>query len=260
MNLKKKGLSSAQKKVLIAAGVAAIAAGGYLAYRHYSGSAPAPFKPFDLDELRNAPGKKISIKDYSAAVTRSKDATWSTAQHMDMPTVMRSEQTFPAGHTFHRLSQVAETKFSPVTYSTSNAQDFGRYTSHFKQELVGKVHHVQFTAKTPLKVPSTTTALDSLKEVIRKNEGVDPSPERVMRTYNSLHGSDWNDKTALGFISNLRSKGYGALVDELDAGVVGESPLIVFGKNVTSKVSRPLSSDVVKAAEEGLREITNRKL
>lgn len=43
-------------------------------------------------------------------------------------------------------------------------------------------------------------------------------------------------------------------------GVIGEKPLVVFSKKVSSKVSESLTKEMIDSAESNLIELSNRKL
>jgi hypothetical protein len=86
------------------------------------------------------------------------------------------------------------------------------------------------------------------------------STEHLMEEYQKLSGGQWNNTQAEQLFGVLRKKGFGAIVDEMDAGVIGETPLVVFARDILGeKNNTPLTHDDITHAESNLIELENRK-
>lgn len=252
----KQSFVAKNKKTLIKVGVAAGVVGGlYLSGKVWEAKT--------LKSIQENVGKDISAQDFKNHVNYSKMKTWGKNDYLHDSSFEREEFTLPAGHTFHRLSQKAETEFRGATYSTHNQDDLHRYIAQFRGELGGDLHHVTFQANEDIRVPKLSTTLESLKESLIGGKEEFRSwytDERVLAKYQDLSGGSWDDNHAEGMFSSLRKKGYGAIVDEMDAGVIGESPLVIFARDlVGKKSSTPLTDDAIANAESSLVELSNRK-
>jgi hypothetical protein len=217
-------------------------------------------------ELPVIPGEPVDTNTWIDLVTRSKQDAWSTGflkdSSYDMP-----DFELPAGHTFQRMSQHAEDGYSRATYMTHNAKDHARYMHEFG--MTGnraKMNLITMESKEPIKVPSLSKRLKAMQEVMTEDLGYDTklgyeaAPSDVKRVYQNMSGGDWNDNRAFRFFDNLGKKGYSAIVDDMDAGIIGDSPLVAFRPEAFKpKVSTPVSEQMFKAAASALREVDHRK-
>ena len=220
---------------------------GLVIYGHQSG------KIKDL-----VPGERCSLNDFKHNVQASKIQSWGLSGYLQDSSFDQQEFTLAAGHTFHRLSTTAEDSFTGATYATHSVEDFNRYVSIFRHEKVTaqQFHHVTFKAEKDIKIPDLATRLDALKKTMRL--GVDD--ETVLAQYKSMSGGSWSDSTSKSFFKELAKRGYGAIIDDMDAGVIGESPLVVFDTgSMSKKVASVLTDSQINAAENALTEIRNRK-
>lgn len=213
------------------------------------------------EELKLLAGKPISLDQYTKAMQASKYASWSGGGYIKESSYLRPAFSLPAGHTFNRISTAAEKTFGDSTYATHSISDFNRYIAGFSGEKSGiPLKHITFKATKEIKVPDLTTTLDSLETVLKKYSSDPISKEEVVRRYQGLSGGNWSDKHALGLFSELRKRGFGAIVDEMDAGVIGETPLVIFSKAVKPpKNAVPLTNSAMQRAKEALIELENRK-
>lgn len=270
----KKGLSPGQKKALkIGIGVAAV--GGIIALGVYTDRQNQGF----ADELSSIAGESIDVGKFEKGVNLSKLETWGKSGYIQPSSYEHEEFSLPAGHTFHRISQSAEKEFKDATYSTPDIDDFNRYVVGFRGEKAGsELHHVTFSAKEPIKVPSLTTALEAFRESLSKEyERASPerkkvldeiagskghaSKENALALYENMSGGSWDSNRAKAFMAVLKSKGYDAIVDEMDAGVIGDKPLVIFNHDkMGPKSSKPLTDEIISSAEKELKELTSRKL
>lgn len=211
------------------------------------------------------PGKPVSLDQFHRGVGLSTAKTWGSSGYIQKVSFDRPAMELPAGHIFHRISTTIESSFSEATYAVASIEDFDRYVSTFRLEK-GKtavLHHVTFEAKAPIKVPHLTEVLETMREVLAEESGAPTtsvSKESAMRAYKALSGGSWTSSRGSSLTSALSKKGYGALVDEMDAGVIGDHPLVVFSKAVGEKVVQPLTEAAIKTAESSLIELSHRKL
>lgn len=209
-------------------------------------------------------GSPLDAKHFKDCVLSSQLSSWGGQGYIKPSSYDQKEFTLSAGHIFHRLSRVEESEFRGATYATHSVADFNRYVAGFRGELghatdVTGLQHVTFRATKDIKVPDLMTRLETMREVISKPDKP-ATPEAALSMYQMLSGGSWDGDTATRFFEALSNKGFGAIVDDMDAGVIGESPLVVFAQNAfTSKVNEPMTQALVDAAEAALTEISNRK-
>lgn len=257
----KKGLSPAQKKALYI-GIGALAAAaifGGAAYAHhkgYLGGSKGSSKPVE----------NLLSKRYLEELMLAKKNAWgsgSSLGYIQPSSHERESFSIPAGHTFHRLSSKAESSFGSATYSTHKMDDYHRYLGHGFVGLIengAELHHVTFTSKQEVKVPNLKTTLDTLKDIM-SSRGMSTSPEDVMYQYTGLCGSNWSNDISTKLFKSLSAKGYGALVDEMDSGVISDSPLVVFAHELfNSKIHSPVTMNDVETARKSMIPLKTPKL
>lgn len=220
------------------------------------------------------PGQKISAKDYNSKVLNSKMAAWGGGPktYFTKEAMEREEFTIPAGTTFNRISRKAEDSFrkSTGTYATHSTEDFNRYVNSFRQELGPvKLNHVKFQAKKPIRVSNYKTNARAMAMAMegRVSSTSPVTLERGADRFRSEAGGQWTrrylsgDNSTVGdFFEILQHKGYGAVVDEMDAGVLGQTPLVVFATEMFgAKSSSELTPAMIEAAQNALTEIAGRK-
>lgn len=251
-------LTPEQKKKIAKGIVAGVVIGGYVALAVYG------TKKMNDDMLKQAMGEtdpRSPAGIFKMAVANSKK-TWSTG-YITQLSHDRPEFELPIGHVFHRISTGAENSFKDATYATHSIEDFNRYVTAFRGEKIGAAafHHVTFEATSPIKVPNLKTTLDTLHEVMASDGLGAPTQAEVLNTYKRLSGSSWDSYDhGPKLFEALAKKGYGAIVDEMDANVIGESPIVLFAKeNVSSKVSTLMSNRDIVEAEKAVTDFANRK-
>jgi hypothetical protein len=230
----------------------------------YGSGLGSALKPFSFP----TPGEAVTAQNYLQACGMSKSASWGFKGFIQPSSYDQAEQTFPIGHIFHRISTHGAEATHPgkaMSYSTSSIEDFNRYLTAFRGEKgSAQLHHVTFKAKEEIKVPDLKTNISSMMEAM----GPGTTPKQALSQYQNLSGGSWNKtsgfdntkSTAGKFFDVLQGKGYSAIVDDMDAGVLGQSPLYIFSSDkFTSKVSEVITPDQIKLAESSLIEITNRK-
>lgn len=264
----KRQLTPAQKKMLIAGGVGlgAVAVGGAAYYLSRKAGAPLSI---DAANVRSFAGKPVSPAQYQELSIFSKKKLWGGhgAGHVQPSSFARPAFEIPAGTTFFRMSKGPETEFSGATYAMSSIDDWHRYMQVHRTADIGvttPIHQISWTNKTPVKVPDLTTVMTTYKRALEEEtktpgswyHGAKFSDAEILEDYNRASGSSWKTPLAKRVIADLKSQGYGALVDEMDAGVVGQSPLVFFGEeHATPKVSKAVTKKMVRESERLVREI-----
>lgn len=147
--------------------------------------------------------------------------------------------TIPKSTTFQRLSGHAESgaDYSSGTYATFLSNDkrvYGR-----SEEFGTKKYTLQFKATEDIRVPSTKTVLDTLrKNMTESNNGVVPRDQDVMFSYHSMSGGEWKSSNSQRLIESLKKQGYSAIVDDMDAGYLGDLPVLFFGETRSVKAKK----------------------
>lgn len=219
--------------------------------------------------INNLPkgGEPIDLTTFKMAVSHSKTATWMGQGYIQPSSFERKEFSIPAGKTFYRLSTQAEASLHDGpghgTYVTSSVADFNRYVAGFRGEKGPNAtfYKVTFKATEEIRVPDLTTTLDSMKSVmIKSNVWSNPSDAEVIATYQRISGSPWSNELGKSLFDDLGKKGYGAIVDEMDAGVIGDKPLVFFKREATTPLqSKPMSKASLEKAEVAITELAARK-
>lgn len=251
------------KGQVAAIGVGAAFVGLYFYGKHLDKSINLELsKAYDILGNPPNPGSPVPADVFHTLTSGSIAQTWMGGNFIQPSSFDRPEFTLPVGHTFKRLSTRPEEVFKgAATYTTHSTNDFNRYLSQFRKEKVGakKFYEVSFKTNEEIKVPNLNTALKTLKEVLIK-DGVNATDEFVLESYQAMSGGKWDSHRATTFFSALKSKGYGAIVDEMDAGVIGDTPLVLFNRNTTPLTPKLLSNSDIKLAESSLVELFDRKL
>lgn len=144
--------------------------------------------------------------------------------------------TIPQSTTFQRLSDHAETGegYSAGTYASFLSNDKRIYggTSDFGS----KEYTLTFQPTHPVKVPSLRTVLSEVKRT-NLHKGAEISDYEAIQIYQGLSGGSWRTDSGVKLIKGLKAQGYTALVDDMDAGVLGDLPVVFFGdtKQVNAK-------------------------
>ena len=261
-----------QKRALkIAAGVAVTSA--VLAFGVYE----AKNNPDAIAKIASLAGKKISPEEFKSNVDFSKAYSWQGNAVLKPSIVNHSEFTIPAGATYHRIARDVEHSFNPITYSTISEEDFNRYLTSYGH-VGGNPQHVSWESNSGVKVPGLPTVLGTFHEAMHENYSKAPrdvkkaldaraigknylSPENVQREYSRRTGGHWTDSVAASFVSRLKEKGYGAMIDDMDSGVLADTPIVLFSpEKMGAKRSVPNTEDVIAEAKRSLTELKNRKL
>lgn len=239
-------------KKQVATVVVGAAAVGLIAYGSYK-----------LDKYYNPPpGSLVPANQFKDLAMMSKISSWVGDDYIKPSSYDQKEFTLPVGHTFHRISKFAESDFSMGTYATASTEDFNRYVTAFRGELGSKqkLKHVTFTATEEIKVPDLVTRLDTFRKAYNDVYKKDIDEAQTLHMYKLNSGGSWNDEIAESFFGALKKQGYSAIIDDMDAGVIGEAPLVMFDTaKFSSKVAVDLTPEAIKAAESNVRELANRK-
>lgn len=159
--------------------------------------------------------------------------------------------TVPSGTVFHRLSNAKETKFSTVTYASTSEADFNRYMAYFGNRLP---YHIKFTSSKALNVPDLNTVLNTLQEATGSTR------EEAINTYGNLSGRKWDTPEASQLFKALKRKGFGAIVDENDAGFLSSRPLVIFNNiGMGRKKSEYMTWDMIESYIMAAKDFSDRK-
>lgn len=214
------------------------------------------------------PAQKVDNETYLQLAAQSKMNTWlgpntKSGGYLQPSSYARDAFEIPAGNTFNRISRVAEDSFTGPTYTTHSKEDFNRYVSAFRQELGGaKMHHVTFKTDKAIKVPKLNTTRVAMQQAMegRVSSVMPISMKDATNALHKEHGGTWKGERSKDFFNILKSQGYGAIVDEMDAGVIGETPLVLFATEMFGKKSSTELTDLmIMQAEDALTEIIGRK-
>jgi hypothetical protein len=102
--------------------------------------------------------------------------------------------------------------------------------------------------------------LNAMREVMVAEGHKNVKPDEVVANYSFLAGGSWSTDRGKSLMQNLLAKGYHAIVDDMDAGVYGESPLVLIDPSrFTDKVATPLVKINRAPYKELLVELPNRR-
>lgn len=260
----RKGLTRNQK-IAIGAGVVAVTLAAYGAYR-YSQNGPGLLVPPSMsqsktdnsDMLKSIFGGEFAPREHVKYLDNLtyRDGTshyfqgFKEGKAFDRPAF-----TIPKGTAFQRMSNNVEDAkgYAKGAYATFLPNDRNIYQSH--PEFASKKFVLNFTSDSDVKVPDLQTVLEHVKPLMPK--GMRSTPEEVLREYKNLSGGSWQSKDGAKLIKSLRKAGYSALVDEMDAGHLGDLPLVFFGK-VDAFASSQQTADKRKVAESLVQKISER--
>ena len=235
----------------VALGLAGAAVVAYVGYSIYKGSKPGL-----------PPGIETDAKSFIKEVNKSKMRAWAGGKYIKDVSYLQEEFTLPAGHVFHRISTSTEEGFRHATYATHSIEDYNRYLTAFRGEKGpgAALNHVTFSTSEDLKVPSLVKRLEVMKSVLSESGIANPTEADALKQYQSLSGGSWSGSTAGKFFAKLSEEGFGAIIDDMDAGVIGESPLVIFKHDsMSKKVVSPITAEDIAKAESTLVELMNRK-
>lgn len=229
-------------------------------------------KPLSVDDYMKAahfsnyplqnkikPGEILSKEQYSDLVSDSSSRIWNQKHHITVDSFKNSKPlTLQKNHQFYRLSQGIETGFKNHTYATANSDDFTRYLS--SSEFGSSKYMINFKATREIKIPDLHTKLEITRRTMARHGVKDLSSKNVIKTYESFSGGPFESKWAKRFSSELLKSGYHGVIDEMDAGVYAESPLVLLDRKAFSdKNSTKISSLALSSALKNIKEIPNRR-
>lgn len=206
-------------------------------------------------------GAHCDFPTYSSLIQGSISRSWGSHGYFNDYSWERPELSFPAGHVFHRLSNGVETGFgSRGTYCTSSLSEFARYLA--SSEFGNTDHHVSWRSTTEVRVPKLETVLETAKKALSDASGSEISTKEAFNWYKYQSGGGWdrNDTKVARFFDALKASGFHAIVDEMDAGVYSELPLVWFDSSAaSSKQTSRLTKKDINEAKSILTEIAHRK-
>lgn len=237
-------LSDKQKKTLIYGIAGSIAVAAILGGTYY-------YRDNSVGDLQNFPG----LDSFRSSMQSSR-LNAITSNFITEESFNRMEFTLPAGQKFYRVSGSKESSFRDVTYASSKVEDFNRYASELGHVLSNKV---TFKSTDPIKVPSLSTSLDVLRDVMPKSGETSATKDEALSLYRDLVGGGWSDSISSDFFNALKSKGFGAIIDDMDHGIISESPLILFGGSFTKKKNSIITNKELKKIQSMVVDFHDRK-
>lgn len=235
-------LTDSQKRMLIVGGLAAVAvAGSYGSYKYaeHKVGLTADDKKSLLDANKRESerqweqlfGEKHSFEPAGSSFSVSSGSFY--AGFTNKKALSRPEFTIPAGTKFQRLSdhmedssEYGKVKGAYATFLSNDKKIYG--ASH---EFGSKKFTVEFEADGETRVPNVTTVLAHLKQVRAAEDPFfkNASTESLLLQYKQMAGGSWSNGTSMKLFESLRSHGYSAIVDDMDAGYLGDLPVVFFG-------------------------------
>ena len=204
-------------------------------------------------------GKHMSRADFKGLIDNSKGRVW-TGEHITAESFRHGELEFGKGHKFFRISRAVENSFSDATYATASESDFTRYLHAFSLSPALDAQRITFDAADSVKIPKLHTQLETMRRVLVGEGRTKVKPSEVIEEFSGMSGGGWSSPRARNFISLLRAQGYHGIVDQMDAGVYGETPLVLFDKTrFGAKSATPLASLDLKHYASLLTDISNRR-
>jgi hypothetical protein len=260
------------KKQAVLIGVGTVVAAGIVAgavYKVKTGGKVPSFSEADyLNSIRSAEtpgwiknysGHHMSPTDYKGIIGNSCGRVW-TGEHLTKESFAQKEIIYEKGHQFWRISRKKESTFRDSTYALSNEADFARYVNTFAMAADRDAQLISFKANDTVKIPDLHTTLNAMHSVLVKEGKTKVKPAEVVTHFTNMSGGGYSSPRSKNFINELVSKGYHGIVDQMDAGVYGEVPLVLFDKTrLGQKSATPLQSLDLKKYEKMLVDIPNRR-
>lgn len=251
----KKGWRPTKKQVAVAATGAAFV--GLIAASYYTKDK----SNLSISNISDLAGKRCTVDDFKAlregSIQRTLGTFGFTPQSWDRP-----ELSFPPGHVFHRISMTAETAFGPKgTYCTTSKKELARYLATTEYGRPGD-HFITWTSTRETKVPNLSTVVKTAQKALSETSSKRVSKKQALKWFVLQSGGSWdgNDPLISRFFDKLKEQGYSAIIDETDAGIYAENPLVWFDKQVASpKQAKKITEADILEAENTLTEIIHRK-
>lgn len=212
------------------------------------------------DWMAQYAGKPLSKAEYQGLIAQSRGRIWGNSHlgYITPKSFDQKETVFNAGHEFFRVSHGVEKSFAPTTYMTPSRECLARYHLGWKDATTNIIN---FKAKEQIRVPDLHTRLEVVREVMAEEGGWgNISPRAVIQRYGNSSGGSWDGPFEKKVIRKLIDKGFDALVDDMDAGIYGEMPLVLFSpQKMTEKITTLHKNVNIGALESILTEIPNRR-
>jgi hypothetical protein len=229
-----------QKKLLIVGGLAAVAVAGAYGKRQYdlnqAGINKNRQKELFEENHRNTTDQWNALglghHEFQAAGGVHSTGNGSFyAGFTNKKAFSRPEFTIPKDTVFQRLSNHEEdsTEYGKMkgAYATFLHNDKKIYGA--SGEFGDKKYTISFKPEGDVRVPTVQTVVAHLKQV-KSADNPNYTNEQAMSDYRSMAGGGWSDHTSMRLFDSLRTYGYSAIVDDMDAGYLGDLPVVFFGK------------------------------
>lgn len=216
----------------------------------------------------------------------------SSEAYVVQPITEREYQSLPSkpvklGKDFSRIAAYGTTDFRDIAFVSKSEDDRIRYNA-----LIGGANTMgRSRKKFDLKVktateaisPSMKTRVDTYietlgqdiptkngKKTLKGRDFVHGSSHPIAKAMNDrelgfatykiwAQGQHANDPLHSAYFNNLRKKGYNAVVDDADRGIVSDLPVILFPKESGARVTevKPLTKDDILDAKLKVKRVTN---
>ena len=152
--------------------------------------------------------------------------TLTTKSAWDIP-----EFTIPKDTVFQRLSNnpedVSEYGNGRGSYATFLHNDKKMYGA--SSEFGMSKYTINFHPKEDVRVASLGTVMSHLAMIKEHETGIKYNESNLSQEYYNMAGGGWKQGTSVKLLDSLKSAGYGAIVDHMDAGFMGDLPVVFFG-------------------------------
>lgn len=251
-----KGWRPTKKQIaIVATGAAFVGLVGASYYAKNTSSLP-------LSSISELAGKHCTVDEFKALREGSIQRTLGKNFSFTQRSWDRPELSFPAGHVFHRISMTAETAFgNKGAYCTTSKEEIARYLATTEYGRPGD-HLVTWTTTKDTKVPNLSTVVKTAQKALSETSGKRVSKQKALGWFATQGAGSWdaNDPLISRFFDRLIAQGYSAIIDETDAGIYSENPLVWFDKGIASpKQSKKITENDILEAENMLTEIRYRK-
>ena len=160
--------------------------------------------------------------------------------------------TIPNSSSLKRMSFDVEKGMGdrPITWATYGTADQNRYKSLFGSSELGISKEISIKLNSDLKIAGTDDVVQTMRETLGKDGNL-ASTEEALQSLN--HAVGGVGPSAQPFINNLKDKGFGGMIDYVDAGMIGEKPLVIFNTNaIGTYTSHDITPEEWKEASDNL--------
>lgn len=252
----RKGLTRNQKVAIAGGAVVVAGLASYGAYRYIQAKGTNPPSGL-LDQLSSV----VAPSGYQIPTAKTPSSLIKLSTKERLARLSTSSTTIPAGTVFQRMTTNPEESLSGFLYAAHSEFDKQVYGGEFvysiNARMPGKeVFKSLMEFDDDIRLPSQRERVTTYLEAMTALSGRKLSKKE---THDVLSGySSFMSRFALGgagteeFVSRLKAKGYNAVTDDHDAGLISQSPVILFdvAKSVKRRTAKAHDySDVIKSID-----------